>query len=58
LIHSKAKQELEMPQNQVVSNEWQGQDGRTYRSVKFWVGAGYTAGFLQVQDDLLNWNYV
>jgi len=47
-----------MPQNQIVSDTWQGQDGRMYRSVKFWVGAGYTAGFLQAQDDLLNWNYV
>ena len=47
-----------MSQKQIVSDTWQGQDGRTYRSVKFWVGAGYTAGFLQVQDDLLNWSYV
>ena len=42
----------------IYSNSWVGQDGRTYRSVKFWVGAGYTAGFLQVEDDLGNWNLI
>lgn len=47
-----------MSQKQIISDKWQGQDGRMYRSVKFWVGGGYTAGFLQAQDDLLNWNYV
>lgn len=47
-----------MDQKQVVTHTWQGKNGLMYRSVKFWVGAGYTAGFLQVQDDLLNWNFV
>ena len=42
----------------IVSEPWTGKDGRLYRSVKYWVGAGYTAGFLQVQDDLLNWHGV
>ena len=43
---------------QIISSEWKGQDGNTYRSVKFWVGTGYTYGFLQIQDDLLNWKFV
>lgn len=41
-----------------ISDSWVGQDGRTYRTVKYWVGVGWTAGFLQVQDDLLNWHGV
>ena len=39
----------------VYSLSWVGQSGRTYRTVKFWVGTGYTAGFLQVEDELGNW---
>jgi len=31
-----------------ISDSWIGKDGREYRSIKFWVGAGWTAGFLQV----------
>jgi hypothetical protein len=37
------------------SDSWTGQDGRVYRSVKYWVGAGWTSSFLQVRDDLGNW---
>jgi len=44
--------------NQVIGPSWTGRDGKLYREVKFWVGAGYTANFLQVQDDLLNWYFV
>jgi len=39
----------------IYSDTWTGQDGRLYRTVRFWVGTGWTAGFLQYQDDLLNW---
>ena len=39
----------------IYSDTWTGQDGRLYRTVRFWVGNGWTAGFLQYQDDLLNW---
>ena len=38
------------------SDSWVGQDGRTYRLVRYSVGAGWTANFLQYQDDLLNWH--
>jgi hypothetical protein len=47
--------ERQMERAPIISNAWIGQDGRRYRSIKYWVGAGYTAGFLQVEDDLLNW---
>ena len=42
---------------EIYSGYWVGQDGRTYRTVSFWVGVGWTAGFLQYQDDLGNWHF-
>jgi hypothetical protein len=38
-----------------VSKPWIGQDGRTYRTISYWVGVGWTSTFLQVEDDLGNW---
>jgi len=40
----------------IYSDTWVGQDSRTYREVRYWVGAGWTSGFLQYQDDLGNWH--
>lgn len=42
---------------EIYSGSWVGQDGRTYREVRYWVGVGWTAGFLQYQDDLGNWHF-
>ena len=42
----------------IISDTWVGQDGRTYRSVQYWVGAGWTGSYHQVQDDILNWHGV
>lgn len=44
-----------MNREPIVSKSWVGQDGRTYRDIKYWVGAGWSASFLQYQDDLGNW---
>jgi hypothetical protein len=32
-----------------VSNEWTGKDGKTYRSVRFWITDGWSNSFLQVK---------
>lgn len=32
----------------IYSDSWTGQDGREWRTVKYWVGVGYTS-FLQVK---------
>lgn len=39
----------------LISNPWTGKNNKQYRSISFWVGTGYSASFLQVQNDLLNW---
>jgi len=42
----------------MYSEPWVGQDGKYYRSVRYWVGAGWSASFLQKRDELYNWNGV
>ncbi len=39
----------------LISEPWTGQDGRLWRDIKYWVGVGWSASFLQYQDDLGNW---
>lgn len=41
----------------IITSSWIGQSGKEYRSIKYWVGAGYSASFLQYKDDLGNWVY-
>lgn len=36
------------------SDPWVGQDGRTWRTVSYWNGAGWQS-FLQVRNDIGNW---
>ena len=33
----------------LITGPWIGADGREWRSIAYWVGAGYTAAFLQVK---------
>lgn len=38
----------------VISEQWIGQDGKTYRSFRRWIGYGWTQSFLQNWDGALN----
>lgn len=38
-----------------ITDPWKGNDGRMWRTVRYWVGTGYTAGFLQYQRPDGSW---
>lgn len=37
------------------SEPWKGQDGKQWRTVRFWLGSYYGSAFLEWQDELGNW---
>lgn len=42
----------------IISQSWIGQDNKKYRTIKYWVGVGYSSSFLQFEDDLGNWRAI
>lgn len=48
---------MKMKKSEYVSGQWVGKDGKNYRTVKFWVTEGWTAGFMQVNDNG-NWMFI
>ena len=39
----------------IYSGSWIGQDGKEWRNVKYWLGDGWSASFLQYKDVSGEW---
>jgi hypothetical protein len=42
----------------IISKSWTGKSGTKYRTIRYWIGAGWSNTILQYEDDLLNWSFV
>jgi len=47
-----------MNKEPIISEPWTGKSGIRYRTVRYWLGIGWSNTLLQAEDDLLNWTFV